>query len=57
MVAGERWYKLDAHSVSTDFIVADCEEKQMATFKEDIETYNHDIHLGASPRWLIQPES
>ena len=38
-------------------IVADSEEKQMEAFKEDIETYNHDIHLAAPPRWLTKPES
>ena len=57
VVVRERWYKLVAHSVSTDLIVADSEEKQMEAFKEDIETYNNDIHLAAPPRWLTKAES
>ena len=56
VVIRERWYKLVAHSVATDLIVADSEEKQMEAFQEDIETYNHDIQLAAPPRWLTRPE-
>jgi hypothetical protein len=57
VVVREKWYKLVAHSVATDLILADSEEKQMVAFKEDIETYNHDIELAAPPRWLTKPES
>src|ERR1700710_1304861 len=57
MVVREKWFKLVAHSVATDLIVAESEEKQMEAFKEDIETYNHDIQLAAPPRWLTKPES
>ena len=53
----ERWFKLIAHSVSTDLIVADSEEKQMEAFKEDIETYNSELILAAPPRWLTRPEA
>ena len=56
VVIRERWHKLVAHSVATDLIVADSEEKQMEAFQEDIETYNHDIQLAAPPRWLTRPE-
>jgi len=57
VVIRERWYKLVVYSVATDLIVADSEEMQMEAFKEDIETYNHDIQLAAPPRWLTRPES
>jgi len=57
VVIREKWYKLVAHSVATDLILADSEEKQMEAFKEDIETFNHDIELAAPPRWLTKPES
>ena len=57
VVVRERWHKLVDHSVATDLIVADNEEKQMEAFMEDIETYNYDIQLAAPPRWLTKPES
>ena len=57
VVVRERWYKLVAHSVATDLIVADSEEKQMEAFLEDIETFNHDLQLAAPPRWLTKPEA
>ena len=57
VVVRERWFKLVAHSVSTDLIVAESEEKQMEAFKEDIETYNSELILAAPPRWLTKPEA
>jgi len=57
VVVRERWYKLVAHSVATDLIVADSKEKEMEAFKEDIEIYNHDIQIAAPPRWLTKRES
>src|SRR5207237_10717386 len=57
VVVRERWFKLVAHSVSTDLILAESEEKQMEAFKEDIETYNSELILAAPPRWLTKREA
>ena len=46
-----------AHSVSTDLIVAESEQKQMEAFKGDIETYNSELSLAVPPRWLTKPEA
>src|SRR5437899_97564 len=57
VVVRERWFKLVAHSVSTDLILAESEEKEMEAFKEDIETYNSQLILAALPRCLTKPEA
>lgn len=52
----ETWSKIVAHSVPTDFIMAEDEQKQLGALREDIEMYNVNVKLAAAPRWLTSTE-
>ena len=53
----EKWYKVVAHGVPTDFFAdAGGEQMQLDALQEDIEEYNTGLKLATSPRWLTRAD-